>query len=255
MSKLLKILLILAIIAFSTSFFYIEKLPKKETILDLSLKSPLQTPTDESKFKIQKEEYTAEIEPLYDYEIWGLVVEDYDSENFFDFMHKNDPFNIKDICVLWGDNVKEELYDNFEFKHGEFTCYFRTRDMVSYKKFNPEQLSNNHLIPASEEIYKAIKSTRIGDQVYLKGKLAKYTISNSERVLSSRGTSVTREDRGNGACETIYVDKYEVVKEGNRAIRDIYEFSFYTIISTIILLLILLFYDSHKALKPRTEEE
>ena len=47
-----------------------------------------------------------------------------------------------------------------------------------------------------------IQDLRIGDQVRLKGYLARYSHGNG----FERGTSTTRTDTGNGACETLYVE-------------------------------------------------
>jgi hypothetical protein len=44
-----------------------------------------------------------------------------------------------------------------------------------------------------------------GDHIRLKGVLAKYANKDSG---FNRGTSITREDTGNGACETIYLNEF-----------------------------------------------
>ena len=40
-----------------------------------------------------------------------------------------------------------------------------------------------------------------------------------------RGTSTTREDTGNGACETVYLTEFEVVKKANPKLRRFFAFA------------------------------
>ena len=55
-----------------------------------------------------------------------------------------------------------------------------------------------------------VAQIRIGDQVHIKGLLARYGAAGG----GLRGTSTTREDSGNGACQTILVDDFEIVVPG-----------------------------------------
>jgi hypothetical protein len=48
----------------------------------------------------------------------------------------------------------------------------------------------------------------VGDQIRIKGYLSSYTNDSG----STRGTSTTRTDTGNGACETIYVEQFKIVE-------------------------------------------
>ena len=55
---------------------------------------------------------------------------------------------------------------------------------------------------------------RPGDQVEITGKLAEY--SHNVGLAFKRGTSIRRDDRGDGACETIWVDSARILREANR---------------------------------------
>ena len=70
-----------------------------------------------------------------------------------------------------------------------------------------DQLSNNHLISDDESIRDRVRDVKVGDQVRVRGVLASY-----ESPGGRRGTSTTRTDAGDGACETIYVDRFEIVR-------------------------------------------
>ena len=71
------------------------------------------------------------------------------------------------------------------------------------------QLSNNHLISADDFIRRQVRKIGIGDQVRVRGYLAGY----SSPGVGKRGTSTTRTDTGNGACETIYVEHFDIVSK------------------------------------------
>ena len=89
-------------------------------------------------------------------------------------------------------------------------------------RFSEDQLSNNHLLADRPEVQQAILSARPGDQVRLRGYLAEYR---NPANGFFRGTSTTRRDRGQGACETVYVERFEVVREANTGWRRLFAIS------------------------------
>ena len=52
-----------------------------------------------------------------------------------------------------------------------------------------------------------------GDQIKIKGYLVDYKVAKDGQTLFTRGTSTTRTDNGNGACETIYVEDVEIIRK------------------------------------------
>jgi hypothetical protein len=70
-------------------------------------------------------------------------------------------------------------------------------------------------------VRRAIGQVRIGDQVRIRGWLAQYS---NDRGFS-RGTSTSREDRGNGACETILVQQFTVLEPMDNGWRTLMTFS------------------------------
>ena len=151
------------------------------------------------------------VEPLYDYELYGLVVS-YRQHDGEDSMHRwsNDHLNVADVCVVWSDTAFSPTLAVLDFWNGIFTCNVQTRDSVAWSNFKMNQLSNNHLISADPFIRDRIAEIRVGDQVRIKGSLARYGAVGG----GLRGTSTTRDDSGNGACETILVDEFEIVVPG-----------------------------------------
>jgi hypothetical protein len=124
-------------------------------------------------------------------------------------MHRraNDHLNVADVCVVWSDTAFSEHLRKIEFWNGIFTCNVKTSDDVAWANFKMNQLSNNHLLSADPATRERIDRIRIGDQIRIKGQLASYGAVGGP----VRGTSTTREDSGNGACETIFVEQFEIV--------------------------------------------
>ena len=99
-----------------------------------------------------------------------------------------------------------------------------------------DQLSNNHVLIDDELIKTKLMSSEPGDQIWLKGYLAEY--SNPANGFH-RSTSTNRTDTGNGACETIYVTDFELVKKSNPQVRLIYSISYWTAVVSLIGFLIM----------------
>ena len=172
---------------------------------------PLQTPTTTKPFVARRGGERYYIEPVYNYEISGLLVELHDSDSWNDMTHTEgkDFINTRDLCVVWGENLKNDLYRRVKFSHGDWTCYFQAFDGETFRLFRQNQISNNHVLPADDAIARAMKSVEIGDQIYAKGMLVNYERSGHP---PSRNTSITRDDTGNGACEIIWVSEFKVLK-------------------------------------------
>lgn len=243
MRLFLKILLLVSIIALGVSFFMKDRLPSEGSILPDLQQEPEQRELVMELFNVTAGDVEYKVTPLYEYELWGMVVTYNDSTAWWDYYHKEwgDYLNLKDLCVIWGDNVKNDLYKNFTYKSGGFSCFMNTKPSATreeWESFNPHQLSNNHLISDNEAINDIIKNIGEGDQVHIKGYLAEYKKAGDEH---GRGSSTTREDSGQGACETIYVTDIEILKEANVFWRYTYRISKWIILGSTILLIVLFF--------------
>ncbi|MBN1168454.1 hypothetical protein JXA63_01035 [Candidatus Woesebacteria bacterium] len=224
--KTLLTIFLLSLVTFVFLVSFNPPLPQKDVILDKIIhQEPYQNKEIIEQQIITKGDYRYKVIPQYSYELYGLVVSQYNSENFLDVRHKKDPAQIKDLCVVWGDNIVSGIYKDIEYKSGEFTCYAKPKEGVDWSAFSMQNLSNNHLVPADDEIADKIRKANIADQVYIKGYLSSYEIYDiNGDLISSRGTSIKREDSGNGACETIFVTDFEILKGKNylyRYVRDI----------------------------------
>jgi hypothetical protein len=239
--KIIKIISIVAVVIFIISYFQKDKFPQKEDISPELYQAPIQTETNEAPFKVERGGVIYDITPLFNYELYGLVVSKHNSKSWLDYYHEKweDFINLKDVCVIWGENIQTGVYRELKFKNGSYTCYMDFKSGVdknaAYQKFKNEALSNNHLLSTDELINKKVMKAQKGDQVYFKGYLVQYAHDDFQR-----GSSVTRTDAGNGACETIYLIDFKIIKEANAFWRIVYSCAKYLIIFSIIILLVLL---------------
>jgi hypothetical protein len=207
-----------------------QPLPDESRILPELLHEPTQQSASIPTITKQEKDYLYTIEPIAEYSIQGLVVSSYDSASWYDIYHKNDPGNIKDLCLVWGSNLSNGSYHQVSFSSGQFTCYYSW--FGNDPHFNTSAMSNNHLLPATDAIKRAILNTHRGEQVRIEGVLANYTVTKNGQKMVNRHTSLTRDDTGNGACEVLYVTGYEVIRRPLIRISDLKQISFYLMIIT-----------------------
>jgi hypothetical protein len=223
--RLARIALPAAVLVFVASLFMRNRLPDKGLILEPLRQNPAQTRDGVPEpFEVTRKDFTYTVTPLFSYELWGMIVSYHHSASFIDVSHKqwNDYLNTKDICVIWGKNVETGVYERMTFRNRDFTCFYRYPDRETGELFTENCLSNNHLLPADPLVADAILKARTGDQVHFKGWLVSYSIKGSRY---SRGSSTVRNDRGNGACEVVYVTEFEVLREANAAWRTLHKLS------------------------------
>ncbi len=64
--------------------------------------------------------------PLFDYSLEGVIVSYHEADGFTDIWHHEkwlDFLNIRDLCVIWGDNVSSGVYRNMTFDNDSWTCW------------------------------------------------------------------------------------------------------------------------------------
>jgi hypothetical protein len=154
------------------------------------------------------------IQPLFDYEISGLVVSLHDADAWWDYAHAewNDQLNVRDLCLVWGANAKSGAYQAIHFSSGQWTCNFSSKSASDWAAFDIFAASNNHVLVDQAHLARLLKRLRVGDQVLLRGQLVEY--SHQHGTPFQRGSSTRRDDTGNGACETLYLREARVLRSG-----------------------------------------
>jgi hypothetical protein len=222
--------------------FYNPPLPAPADVLpEIKTEEPKQVAGSGGELNLDIDAYQYTLQPSYRYDLKGVVVSLYDSDSWFDLAHQDDPGNIRDLCVVWGQNVASGSYRNVRYKSGEFTCSFSWSPTLD-PPFDIHGGSNNHVLPATATVAKKLKSVIRGDQIRLQGYLTNYTVQDAQgRKLYTRNTSTSRDDRGNGACEIVYVTDIEILKATDRLPYGARTVGLWTWIGALIVRLILVF--------------
>lgn len=223
--RLFKWVFIISCLLMAVTYYYKDNLPNPNAYDPGLLKAPLQSETARTPFSIvaNKQQYT--ITPKFDYELTGIVVSYSDADGFTNIWHHKrwkDFINVRDICVIWEPNVSSGIYKNMQFSSDSWTCWVYWPDAKTGNLFQSNALSNNHLLTDNYLIKNALRQAEIGDVIHFKGVLAEYK---NNLNGGFRGTSTTRDDTGDRACETVYIDEFNIVKKANPELRTIYAFS------------------------------
>jgi hypothetical protein len=234
-----RVFLVLSLAALALSAGLRRRLPPPGRVDGSLLADPIQSAEEVAPpFEVERKGVLYLVTPVFGYEIRGLVVSEHDSRAFTDLSHERwkDNLNVKDVCLVWGRNVATGVYRKMKFRNRDFTCYYSYPDAATGALFTENCLSNNHLLAGDDRMARKVRMVRRGDQIRVRGWLASY-----ERPGTPfrRGTSTTREDRGNGACETVYVTEFDVLRPGNPGWRRLFSFSTAAAAASVLALFLL----------------
>ena len=212
--SLARVLLGAGAVALALGFGFAGRLPASNELVDAVRAEPQQHAAMTPAFAAHAGKVDYRVAPVADYEISGLVVSRHDAAAWWDWIHRasNDHLNVVDFCMVWGANAADGAYEKMSFSSGQFVCYIETDDATAAQPQYIRALSNNHLLTEDAAIARQLRKVRIGDQIRISGQLASY--SHDAGFAFTRGTSTTRDDSGNGACETVFVRGVDVLRRG-----------------------------------------
>lgn len=124
-----------------------------------------------------------------------------------------------DIGVTWGFLARDEYHNTVEWSSaGTRFLTFRTNNTELTSNMNrvTQHLSNNHLIPATDELERQIKSIKEGDYIKLDGYLVDVYHTVGTNGYFKWNSSISRSDGGDGACEVIYVTNLSWLETANQ---------------------------------------
>jgi hypothetical protein len=169
-----------------------------QKIQDIRSYYETKTSFEGDKIIIEKQDWKFTLSPVEEYTISGEVV----GKKTY---RSGDPGHLispTDLAIAWGDLTKPEL-------QGEVNL--ETLETVSMDYIKTHS-SNNHIIPANEEIKKEISNLKVGDKIALTGRLVNVEGKNQEQTNNSIvKTSMKRTDSGPGSCEIIFVEKVTAI--------------------------------------------
>lgn len=189
------------------------RLPAPEAILPELFNQPLQKSIPQNEFHFPYKNQDIRVRPIMSYEIAGLVVSHNDPFVWynFDITHDNLSINTRDVCLIWGSNLRTADYKRVRFYNDDWMCNWSYSSDV--RLINDKEISNNHLITANDLVREQIANLRVGDQIRIQGKLVFY--SEERWGGNMHATSMSREDTGNMSPEIIYVDSLTVLRSHN----------------------------------------
>ncbi|GKT12256.1 MAG: hypothetical protein ISEC1_P1233 [Thiomicrorhabdus sp.] len=186
-----KIILVIVLAVAWRTFYYIPTATNRDSGVQV-YGQPYQSNNSAASFKLDKYLIT----PKAEFMILGRILAA--SRHYFDKEARISPL---DLTLGWGPMSDNKVLDQMEIWQ-EGRRYKWSADSLPIPKKEIESNSANmHLIPANDEIAKALKEIRIGTLVTIEGML----VDASENTGWKWKTSTTRTDTGQGAAEIIYV--------------------------------------------------
>ncbi len=243
LTRLSYVFILFGIIAFLRK----DRLPDY-TAIDPALRNqPTQVPTTKPEFQIDYKGHSYRVRPKARYELTGLIVSQNNPTGIADIYHDSKSLDTKDLCVIWGHNIRSNAFQQVKYWSGAWTCFCQWKDPGL--RFWTEELSNNHLITDSEQIRQKISRVGIGDQVRIQGMLVDYKDITAQGGW--RSTSLVRTDIGNGACEVIFVEELQILRSPNDFWRKSTRIAIIALTAVLALKVTLFFaFGSHQRLSP-----
>jgi hypothetical protein len=142
------------------------------------------------------------IQPVAEYKISGRILakKKYGST----WTAKLAPY---DLAIGWGKLAEPEIIEKIKFSQwGRFYFFKHNYGLPFQDDYIIEHSSNNHIIPANQNLKKLLFHLKENELIEMEG----YLVNVSGRIKNdsvSWRTSLKRDDTGNGSCEIFYVQK------------------------------------------------
>lgn len=114
-----------------------------------------------------------------------------------------------DYAVAWGKTL--DWLPHLKFSQASRYCFFKYKlDSPVDRKVVETQTSNNHLIPSTPNLRRALKQAKKRQPVMIEGYLVNVRTYRRDKETGIWNTSLIRSDIGQGACEIIYVTRLQI---------------------------------------------
>lgn len=235
-------LLCLFLVALGGSYFLKDQWPRDKQIDTRLFAEPIQTDTVTKPYPVAMGDTKYSLLPVDEYDLYGMVVSTDGSGSWLSRIRDNDPLKVADLCIIWGDNLKNGSFKTVRFKSEKLFCYWENKTETT-SLFKDSGISNNHILNDNSDsaLYRQLRQVRVGDQVHIKGQLVNYNVTLPQAIDPIEHlTSTIRTDSGPSSGENIYVKEFERISRGNSTFSNIYYFT--KTISTYLALLSLFIY-------------
>lgn len=112
-----------------------------------------------------------------------------------------------DLALGWGRMSDEAVLEEFSIWQSKRFYWWMSSSLPIPADVVTLQSANVHIIPSDDAVRRAVASLRTGHIVRLRGQLVDAAAGSGWRWR----TSMSREDKGNGACEILWVESISVI--------------------------------------------
>jgi hypothetical protein len=173
-------------------------------IIDTSL-DPVQEPCRSADFSIETKDgrFTARCAAEYKASVMLVGRESYSSG-------WNSILSPVDLAVVWGKLAEPEFDRHITYRQNDRWYFYEyAAQSPASHSYIVSHSSNNHIIPATDNVLRAIRSIRMKQVVTLEGLLVNIRGTyKGQRVWWN--SSLSRSDTGAGSCELFYVSKVRI---------------------------------------------
>lgn len=114
-----------------------------------------------------------------------------------------------DYAIIWG--KAPEYLPYLKFDQIVRFCLFEYKNGAPIDiEYLSAHMSNNHLIPSTLNLRRAFSTAKKKDLVSIDGFLVYVSSTDKQNRSSTWNSSLSRDDKGNGACEIIYVTRLRI---------------------------------------------
>ena len=144
------------------------------------------------------------IQPIKNYEIEARVL----SKKKYNF-GEDSKLATYDLALGWKEMSDIDYLEKINISQRNRWYYWRTKDNTISKSTVAHNSSNHHIVHANEKIKEQLSNLKEHQVIKMTGYLINATnIDNQKIKLQS---SLSRKDKGAGACEVFYVNYLEVI--------------------------------------------
>ena len=200
--------ILLAALLVAIGLSVLDKMGFRKAIAGIT--APSQTEAD-GMVPMNVSDYRIVITYKYAYDLEALVAH---TKDYFGW-DIGDQLSPRDLTLIWGRVAAHNKDVDFHWSQGSRRTTMRVDGSVDMDAlFSGEAglnmcISNNHIIPANEDVRWKLKLVRTGDHIRLQGYLVDVSGLNQNGSVFAWHSSTSRTDVGDGACEVIYTTNIE----------------------------------------------
>ena len=141
------------------------------------------------------------MQPRASYQIAARVL---GNKRYYDWQSDVVP---RDLALGWGNMSAPSVDEWVHWRQSNRWYRYQWDSTPPYgSSYIATHTANVHIIPATDNLEKALRQIQENDLVYLEGYLVDLQVQDGSRE-GRVSTSLTRDDKGAGACEILYVER------------------------------------------------